>query len=386
MTTRTTRIKSLGKLVPFFAFLTLAGCSTGILSPDRVDYKSASKKEAATPSLDVPPDLSQISRDNRYSIPDSKTGTLTASALANKGQTAPVAAIATANAPETVAINKLDGMRVEREGSERWLLVPNQTPEVLWPKLKKFWEDSGFTIKDESMATGVMETDWAENRAKIPDDFIRRTIGYVFDNLYSTGERDKYRTRLERRADGSTEVYITHRGVEEVLVGEQKDSTKWQARPNDPSLESVFLTRFMVSLGSPQDKAKELTANPVEVASSAHLVKDDGKSRIDIDETFEHAWRRVGLALDRVGFTVEDRDRNKGIYFVRYVDQDAKDPNESWLSRIFSFEKDKEAKRFRVAVVGDAAVSHVSVQNNDGGADNSEASEKILNLLMEQLK
>lgn len=380
----TIRKNATGTLVTVLATIALAGCSSNLLTPDRVDYKSASKKDAATPSLDVPPDLSQISRDNRYSIPD-KNGTLTYSSLANKDQVAN----GTPNvnpAAQSVAVNSLEGMRIERDGNQRWLVVPGQTPEVLWPKLKKFWEDNGFTIKDESEPTGVMETDWAENRAKIPDDFIRRTIGYVFDSLFSTGERDKYRTRLERRADGATEVFISHRGVEEVTVGEQKDSTRWQVRPADPALETVFLTRFMVSLGTTKDKAAALAANPVDLPSTAHLVKETGASRIDIDESFEPAWRRVGLALDRVGFTVEDRDRNKGIYFVRYVDPDAKDPDQSWFSRIFSFEKDKEAKRFRILVVGVSSVTHVTVANNDGGAENSETSEKILNLLLDQMK
>jgi len=212
------------------AIIALAGCSTSLLTPDRIDYKSASKKDAVTPTLDVPPDLSQISRDNRYSIPDN-SGTLTAStynakkegAAGQSGATPAGTNQALTQSPsvETVAIKSLDGMRVERDGSQRWLLVP-QTPEALWPKIKQFWQDNGFVINQESEATGIMETDWAENRAKIPDDFIRRTLGAVFDSLYSTGERDKYRTRLERRADGSTEIYISQRGVEEALVGSDK--------------------------------------------------------------------------------------------------------------------------------------------------------------------
>ena len=369
------------------AVTVLAGCSyTGnLLTPERVDYKSASKKESAAPTLDVPPDLSQISRDNRYSIPDGKAGTLTASGFnANKDQpTATLSSAVKATTP-TIAVNALEGMRIERDGSQRWLLVP-QSPETLWPKLKQFWQANGFLINQESEATGIMETDWAENRAKIPDDFIRRTIGYVFDSLYSTGERDKYRTRLERRADGSTEIYISQRGVEEAFVGTQKDTTTWVARANDPALEAAFLTRLMISLGTAPEKARALAATPVDLPSKAKLVKDGASARIDIDESFDRAWRRVGLGLDRVGFTVEDRDRNNGIYFVRYVDQDAQN-DKGFFTKLFSSDKDAEAKRYRILVKGESNVSHITVQNNDGGAENSAASEKILNLLLEQLK
>lgn len=381
----TIRNNSLSNLVSILIAVALAGCSVSgnLLQPDRIDYKSATKKEVATPTLDVPPDLSQISRDNRYSIPDN-SGTLTASNYNLKNATANVATAPKA-VPETVAINSLQTMRIERDGSQRWLLV-SQTPEALWPKIKQFWQENGFLINQESEAAGIMETDWAENRAKIPDDFIRRTIGYVFDSLYSTGERDKYRTRLERRADGSTEIYISQRGVEEVFVGSQKDTTTWAARPNDPALEAMFLTRLMISLGDTPEKAKELASSPVAQPIKAKLVKDGATSRIDVDEAFDRAWRRVGLALDRVGFTVEDRDRNKGIYFVRYVDQDTDSKNQGFFSRVFSFEKDAEAKRYRVLVKSDDNVSHITVQNNDGGAEKSDASDKILNLLLEQLR
>lgn len=388
----TIRNNSLGNMVSapaLAAALTLAalaGCNTSMLTPDRVDYKSASKKDAVAPTLDVPPDLSQISRDNRYSIPDN-SGTLTASGYNAKiNGTAPNSAapvVATSSA-QTVAINAVDNMRIERDGSQRWLLVP-QTPEMLWPKIKQFWQENGFLIATESEVTGTMETDWAENRAKIPDDFIRKTIGYVFDSLYSTGERDRYRTRLERHADGSTEIYISQSGVEEVYVGSDKETTKWAARPNDPGLEAVFLTRLMVSLGSTPEKAKEMVGTPVNLTVKASLVKDGATSRVDVDEAFDRTWRRVGLALDRVGFTVEDRDRAKGIYFVRYVDQDDV-KNEGFFSKLFSTDKDAEAKRYRIFVKGDGNVTHITVQNNDGTKEVTATSDKILNLLLEQLK
>jgi outer membrane protein assembly factor BamC len=380
----TRRNTLLGKMIAILTVFAVAGCGSNLLQPARIDYKSASKKDGA-PTLDVPPDLSQISRDNRYSIPDvghaaaPNREPLTASRFNAKSKEA------VTTATPGVAINSWQAMHIEREGSQRWLWAP-QAPEVLWPKVKQFWQDNGFIINQESQAAGVMETDWAENRAKIPDDFIRRAIGYVFDSLYSTSERDKFRTRLERRADGSTEIYISHRGVEEVYVGAQKDTTSWVARPNDPGLESAFLTRLMVSLGAPQEKAKELVSAPVNQPVKAKLIKEGDIAKIEMNETFDRAWRRVGLALDRVGFTVEDRDRSQGIYFVRYVEQDDDANKSGFFTRMFSSTKAKEAKRYRISVRGESQVSYVTVQNNEGGIENSSASNKILNLLLEQLK
>ena len=120
-------------------------------------------------------------------------------------------------------------MRVDRSGSERWLVVP-EPPEKVWPIVKDFWQGLGFVIKTEVPEAGVMETDWAENRAKIKQDPIRNLIGGVLDGAYSTGERDKFRTRLERGAQPSTtEIYITHRGVTEVYVNQYRDSTLGRA-------------------------------------------------------------------------------------------------------------------------------------------------------------
>jgi outer membrane protein assembly factor BamC len=344
-----------------------------------VDYKSAGK----APALDVPPDLTQLQRENRYSIPEANRGVATASGYTMQQGTRPTA--------EVVAPKGTPNMHIERSGSERWLVV-KETPEELWPQLKEFWQDSGFLINEERPQAGVMETDWAENRAKIPQDFIRGTIGKAFDSLYSTGERDKFRTRLERAADGSTEIYISHRGMQEVLTGQQQDSTLWQPRPSDPGLEVEFLSRLMARLGADSAQAKATVANAASQPARAKLVKGSNGNYVEVDEAFDRAWRRVGLALDRVGFTVEDRDRAQGLYFVRYVDpaQDQKTSDKGFLSKLFSFgskdDKAKSAQRYRVSVKENGAASQIAVLNNEGRPESSQIADRILSLLNEQLK
>ena len=367
--------------------VSLGGCGMlgSVMESDRLDYRSA--KKAA--SLDVPPDLTQLQKDNRYAVPDGR-GVATASGQQQARNVAPVPAAG--GDPIGVAGNA--AVKVERNGNQRWLVV-KQTPEQLWPQLKQFWNDSGFTVETESAATGVMETNWAENRSKIPQDFIRNTIGKVFDSAYSTGERDKYRTRIERAADGGTEIYISHRGAEEVLSGQQKEVIQWTVRPNDPGLEAQFLAKLVARLTGAADvkAATPMVANAPIPQSHAKLVAGAGAavSHVEVDEGFDRAWRRVGLALDRVGFTVEDRDRVNGVYFVRYVDPDAAGGT-GFLKKLFTFgaaaDKEKEAQRFRISVKPDAAgnASLVTVQTNDGKAEASGAGVKILKLLGDELK
>jgi outer membrane protein assembly factor BamC len=354
--------------------LSLAACTT-VFESDKVDYKSTKK---AAP-LDIPPDLTQLQKDNRYAVPDGR-GVATASGFQQQrgNVTAPAAS------GETIGPVATEAVRIERAGNQRWLVV-KQTPEQLWPQLQQFWTDSGFVLETESPQTGIMETNWNENRAKIPQDIIRRTIGKVFDGAWSTGERDKFRTRLERRPDGATEIFISHRGVEEVLTGAQKESTTWTARPADPELEAEFLGRLVAKLNGTTVKEAAAVAGAI-APTAEHAKLDNGK--VTVDEGFDRAWRRVGLALDRVGFTVEDRDRVQGIYFVRYVDPDAA-KKDGFFSKLFSSEdKNKEAQRYRVLVsaVPSATTSDITVQTNDGKPETSATGGKILQLLADELK
>ena len=373
-------------LIYALALTGLSACSSvnSLLEPDRIDYKSSAKAQG--PMLEVPPDLTQLQRENRYSIPEANKGTATASGYNLQQGIRPAGAV-------TIVPKASTDMRIERAGNQRWLVV-KQSPEVLWPQLKDFWQESGFLINLDSPDIGVMETDWAENRAKIPQDIIRDTLSKVLDSLYSTGERDKFRTRLERTADGMTEIYISHRGAQEVLVGQQKDGTVWTPRPSDPELEAEFLSRFMARLGVEGERAKATVASAVPKPSHAKLVKSNSGSHVEVDEGFDRAWRRVGLALDRVGFTVEDRDRSNGMYFVRYVDQgqDAKSKpgsEKGFIAKLFTFSSDdktKSAQRYRVSVKEAGVTSRIAVLNNEGRPEVSPTADKILSLLSEQLK
>lgn len=364
-----------------------AGCksTSSLLEGPKIDYKSAGQ----LPPLEVPPDLTAPRRDNRYVVPETGKSTTTLSAyqsdqtqLRVKGQ--------------GDVLPTVDDMHVERSGLQRWLVVDNQPPAKLWPIVKDFWQENGFLVRKANPETGVMETDWAENRAKLPQDWLRSTLGKLIDQVYSTSERDKFRTRLERTPDGrGTEVFISHRGMEEVYVpGSGRETTKWQPRDTDFSLEAEFLRRLMIRLGAQEEKAKQLMATAPQTERAALKKATDGAEVLEVFEPFDRTWRRVGLALDRVGFTVEDRDRTKGLYFVRYADPEAemdkKDAEKpSWFSKLAFWRTTEpaiKAEQFRVSIAQQSANSEVRVFGKDGATESSATTHRILTLLHEQLK
>ncbi|MDP2195297.1 MAG: outer membrane protein assembly factor BamC [Rhodocyclaceae bacterium] len=381
---------SLLRTTPLLAasLLVLTACTGNILPESKkIEYKSAAGKKL--PSLEVPPDLTQPSRDERYAVPDvTPKGSATFSTYAGERSGAAVSPTASAVLPS------IDKMKIERAGTQRWLVVAG-TPENIWPAIKEFWQESGFLVNIELPEAGVLETDWAENRAKLPQDIIRSTLGKVIDSLYSTAERDKFRTRLEKGAEpGTTEIYISHRGMYEVYVTEGKDQTRWQPRPAEPELEAEMLRRLMVRLGAEESRAKTLLAVEPKQERARLTRAADGAGTLTVQEPFDRAWRRVGLALDRVGFTVEDRDRTQGLYYVRYVDPEAelrgKGGDKGWLSKLAFWKSNKidvdPKAQYRIQVVGVGSDSNVRIMTREGGVDASETARKILGLLFEQLK
>ncbi|MBO9649531.1 MAG: outer membrane protein assembly factor BamC [Variovorax sp.] len=347
--------------------VSLAACSA--LESDKIDYKSAGK----APTLEVPPDLTQLSRDNRYAIPGGAVSANTYQA-------------GLANAPGVpTAATSMGDVRMERAGSQRWLVV-NRPAEQLWDPVKDFWQESGFLITTEQRNLGIMETDWAENRAKLPQDIIRGTIGKFMDSLYSTGELDRFRTRMERTSNG-TEIFISHRGMQEVYSTARQDSTMWQPRPSDPELEAEFLRRLMVKLGVSQEQSKALVAAgaPIQTAKIADV---NGQPVVQISEGFERAWRRVGLALDRTGFTVEDRDRTAGTYFVRYVPPNPNKSEPGFFGKLFTFgsSKTEGPLKFRIQVKGSGNTSTVSVLDGSGAPDSSANAKRIVQVIADDLK
>jgi outer membrane protein assembly factor BamC len=383
------------------AALALAGCSVTETISDltRVEYKSATRG----PRLDVPPDLVTPRGDDRFAVPDRTGSGTTYSQFTRGAEQRPVA-----GAP--AVLPRRDGARIERQGSQRWLVV-DAPPEKVWPIVRDFWSDSGFALRLVSPETGIMETDWAERRITVPDSWIRGQLSKALGSRYSSSERDKFRTRLE--TDGKvTEVFVSHRGMVEELTGFQRDSSVWVPRSPDPELEAEFLRRLMLKFGPEQTASAAPNAGAAatagaagstvaagagaaagDAADRARIVQADGRAYVALQDGFDRSWRQVGLALDRGGFTVEDRDRSKGTFFVRYVDPEQEARTTGVLDRVFGTgkpSKDLSGRRYRIVVEPSQPGSRVGVLAEDGSPPSSEVDRRIasqiVGLLRDQLR
>ncbi|HUP29118.1 MAG TPA: outer membrane protein assembly factor BamC [Usitatibacter sp.] len=363
------------------------------------EYKGAQAR--ASKPLEVPPELSSPTMDDRYAIPDPRDQT-TYSAYSQRTGNQPGQA-----APGTSAVlPKIEGVRFERAGDQRWLVVKGEADRV-WPVVRDFWVEAGYPLSREQPEIGIMETEWHEDRSKIPDDIIRRTIGRVLENLYSTSRRDRFRTRLEKGAEpGTTEVFVSNRAMEEVYTNTSRDTTKWQPLPADRELEAEMLVRMQAKIAGNDAKVAAATASAAAarpgptratqapIAESRNAVLENaGAGPLVVNDSFDRAWRRVGLALDRVGFTVEDRDRSKGLFFVRYIDPEAdlKSAKDSggFLDKLAFWKPAPKpaAPQFRIHVSdAGASMSQVQVQNTQGAPESSSTGKRILTLLYDQLK
>ncbi|MFO1412380.1 MAG: outer membrane protein assembly factor BamC [Burkholderiales bacterium] len=358
--------------------IALTGCETlSSVSPTkRIDYKSVS----SAPALELPPDLTTPRYDDRYQV---STATGLAAAGANKGTKSEFL-------PQTA------DAKIVRAGNERWLVV-RATPEQAWNTCREFWQEQGFVLAQENPQIGVMQTDFAENRAEIPADFLRRTVGKYLDVFFSTYRQDQFKTRIERGAEpGTVEIYISHRGMEQVPTGKIDNSSPaafaWAVMPPNPSLEAEMLTRLMTKFGTPEPTARAAVVQAAIAPEKARIDRNaDGSYKLTVDDQFDRTWRRVGLALDRAGFTVIDRDRSRGVYFVRYGDPDAlaaKANNAGILEKLQFWKSDEKDKpeQYQIVVAEAQQNSVVVVQDPGGVPDKTPTSEKILALLKDQLK
>ncbi len=350
----------------------LASCSTLASDGKRIDYGAAATQ---VPTLEIPPDLTTPAGDERYKVPQGEGETVATYSDYSKGSVQSH----TANA----VLPEVQGVHMERSGTQRWLVI-NDKAEKVWPVVKAFWQENGLSIKSEEQAAGVMETDWVENRAKIPQLGFRNEVDQMPDQrTYSLGERDQYRTRLERSNDGtSTEVHITHRGMEEVFSNDKRVS-EWQARGNDPEKEAIMLQRLMVRFGSSEaraaDAVRETRTVPVAVAAlrpaapsapepaGAASLRElaDGNTVIVLNDPFDRSWRKVGLAIESAGLAVEDKDREKGIYYLRPVKIET-----GWLDKLKFWKSNQDTlNHYRVNVKDGGILCEVTITDQSGASN-----------------
>lgn len=375
ITPRTTHALTLGAALASAMLAT--GCSSvsSALSGDKIDYRSSG---AQSVRLDVPPDLSQLPGQQRYN--QATPAIVSASSLARQNPQAEAA-------PVAISPAERGGIKLERQGQMRWLVV-NQPPEAIYSQVRGFWSDIGFELTVDRPEAGVMETNFSENRAKLPEDGVRNLLGRVYDMLYDTGLRDSFRTRIERTATGS-EIYISHRGMSEEFVDStRKDQTTWRIRPSDPGLEAEMLSRLMVKLGAPKEAAaavRDQAAAPAPQALASTVKMGADGTTLTLQAEGDLAWRRVGLALDRSGFTVESRDRKNSSYEVRISIDDPEAAKPGFFGRLMGRSEAETLARYKVRLQPQGNATLVSVLTENGAAANSATGKRIAKRLAEEL-
>jgi len=367
-----------------FALAALSGCSDinqFLGKEESINYKSASSQRVDP--LSIPPDLTQAASDPRYRAP--AAGTTTYSQFQAQGQAA--GSIAQTSQVNNVLPQRTD-MRVERDGDLRWLVV-SLPPEDVFGRVVDFWTANGFTIRSNNPAAGLIDTDWAENRSKIPESWLRQALGMLLEQAYDSGERERFRTRIER-VNGHSEIYISHEQMLEKSVGNvDSPRTQWVHGKQDPGLNAAMLARLMVYLGTDVDRAKTLVAQAENSPQTptVQALRANG-AMLNVGESFDRAWRRVGVALDSGGFTVEDRDRSAGDYFVRYVDTDTGEQREDpgFFSRLFSSSKKTETPQYRIHLEGRGDNTEVTVLDSSGQRDTSPTAQRLLSVLADKIR
>ncbi len=373
----------------------LVGCTTTVDVDDLLPEREPSYKSSTSlPPLEVPPDLARTAVNDPLALPQNQ-----AIDAQSAGRDTPFA---------SAVLPDVDRISLERDGNRRWLVVEGE-PEALWPLLRDFWQRRGFALAREESLAGVMETEWLERSGDASQGLFQSLLGNLSRAFYGTGIRDRYRTRFERGAKaGTTEIYVTHRGAERIFYdgdasGQQRregvGEMVWKPIAADPGLEAEMLTRIMVFLGLNESEAGALidgagTEGAGAVPALGARLESDERHPLFLvwDEDLPSAWQRLGLALDRAGFVIDDRDRGQGLYRVR-DDADASGASSaSWLSGLKFWERsERRPKSYRLLLVesgveeGASKRTRLIVQDEPGTVDAGPDAMRILSRVQEFL-
>ncbi len=345
--------------------LIMMACSS---SPYKGDYDSVDERNGKP--LEVPPDLVLPKGDESLRIPSIAAEQTSIASYQNKGV-----------ADDGSLVTDVPGVRMQRDGAVRWLEF-DASPEATWPKLALFFKSLGFEIVREDKKLGVVETGWQENRTELPDDWF----SVIFNSFASAGLKDRYRARLERDGE-KTLLFVSHQGLREKHIDDRNsdaDDTFWEYRDADPELEKEMLMRFLVFKGMKKDTAVAVVDD--KDISRAVLVEEEGKQYLNVSETFPRTWRRVGLAMDRMGAHVEDRNRSAGVYYFS-LSQEFRDRQEKgWFDTMFGVEASADNNALILKLDKQDEQVKISVRGHEGQTVNAALSGLILNELQKYLK
>ncbi|CAN5781754.1 MAG: Outer membrane protein assembly factor BamC [Chromatiales bacterium USCg_Taylor] len=363
------RIRSTGLVA---GLLVITGCAWFPTFDDVIpDKQKEYQKSQSLPDLEVPPDLTTESIRDTLEVPD-----VDASGAANystyQERIAQRKKEPEAGSAESPSAAKLGALADETQ------LIIDAEPAVVWAELRPFWEDRGYALDLDDEEGGVLETGWVENRAK--------------------QERDRFKVILEAGEEsGTTVLYLTHVG--EALT----QGLEWRERPRDAGLEGRMAAHLKKALSGqsvePTAKAEPSPPGPKprskpEIASAEESGTEDaradllnageGKAYLRVANDFAKVWRNTGFALGQIGAKVEDEDRSRGSYYLRFSDTAAPKPEKGFLSSL-AFWRDDDDDEFEIHLTDVGNNTEVIVLDPDGNWDNSATAARILRLLRTEL-
>lgn len=329
-------------LVTFFS-----GCSSLPALDEIVKDNSKKYQKAETmPPLDIPPDLSTSRINDEFAEKDDGASYSDYAESANN----PLAAKYNV-APSTKPA--LTG-----EGGSRHLIVYGQSA-VIWQRMLDFWAENGMNVKRQDQTLGLMDT-------------LEDADGYA------------YRMRVESGDLPNTlEMYI---GAANFDSNEQKNETKLR------QLAEYMGTKHRADRQQVAAVQQQQASQPQAFTSINAVIIDEASDHqaLMVDRDFDSTWRSVGRIVDSKYFIVQDRERERGVYFVQYLDPFliAKQPDETLLSKLAFWQDEMDIAPdmfFYIKLVTDIDETKVIILDIDQVRTSLPSAKRLLRLIQEEL-
>jgi len=281
-------------------------------------------------------------------------------------------------------------IEIKSAGTRKWLIVEKE-PELVWDLAKQFLREQGFSLKKIDKKLGLIETNYLENKPDIPASsmgFIRSMLASQIDNVsYTLPSVDSYSLRIEPIKKGkSTEVYLSISSMAEVITNSGgQESTLWQFKERNISLETEMLYRLMIYLGSDSAEAREkiLAAQKNSKISINQTTDINGFSKLLINFGIEEAWDNVSWAINNINLEVESKDVKEKSFYINA----ARSSDKGFFTKVFG--DDAVRKIFRIYLrpksKSETEVLFLDV-SEENETETKQFSSEIMRLISDQLR
>jgi len=297
-------------------------------------------------------------------------------------------------------LSKIKGMRIDQGGSQRWLVIESRTVDSMWPAMLSFLSQLGLSVRYQNENIGVIQTDWATRNSNVGQTDIRAFFQWVgWGEMYSMPTQYMFRVTMWQSGN-DVQIFVTSIQMSEVYPGcgkvvnssietSDRQVTRWMPLPPNPQLDLEFLMQFMAFSGLNTQQIKSVKAQ-LQVESAALFESATAiAGRVVINDSFDRAWWRVAVALDRVGLGIADRNRATGEYFVYEMQSQINAPREGFFSKLFGASNGKSLKipdaQYTIKLVTNGDKTTLTMNAINGQTEAKAKIDKYLTDLAKQL-